>query len=239
MSIRYLRDKLEAHSWLRGVGRAMPITLGYIPIGFAFGVLAQKVGLSVFNTLAMSVFVYAGSSQLIAVGLFAAEIAPISIILTTFVVNLRHMLMALALAPYLSHWDKLEQIAFSYEITDETFALHSVEFQKSDPIAIESLALNITSQVSWVFGTWFGLVAGGLITDVRLFALDYALPAMFIALLIMQIKDKFQLIVAVITGILAVFLLLAGFNQWYVIAATLIGTTFGVVFEQWNNQPSS
>jgi len=234
-----LRAKFTAQDWLRGVSRAVPITLGYIPIGFAYGVLAQKAGLSAFNTLAMSIFVYAGSSQLIAVGLFAAGVEPLSIILTTFVVNLRHMLMASALAPYLSRWRKLKLAAFAYEITDESFALHSVEFLKGPPDAAESLALNMTAQVSWVLGSWLGLVAGELITDVKLFALDYALPAMFIALLLMQIKDKVQVIVAVSTGMIAVALLLAGLDQWYVIVATLIGATFGVVLEQWIKQSSS
>ncbi len=231
--------KLATHSWLRGISRAVPITLGYIPVGFAYGVLAQKAGLSAFNTMAMSLFVYAGSSQLIAVGLFAAGGAPLSIILTTLVVNLRHMLMASALAPYLNRWRKLELTAFAYELTDETFALHSVEFPKGAPNTVESLALNLTAQISWVFGSWLGVVAGGLITDVKLFALDYALPAMFIALLMMQLKDKIQMIVAVTTGVLAVILQLSGLDQWHVIVATIIGATLGVILEQWIKQLSS
>jgi len=243
LKIREWSVKADAGGWLRGVSRALPITLGYVPIGFAYGVLAQKAGLSAFNTLAMSILVYAGSSQLIAVGLLAAGAAPLSIILTTFIVNLRHMLMASALAPYLSRWRKFELSAFAYEITDESFALHSVEFPKvaqdGGPDPVESIVLNMTAQASWVLGGWLGLVAGSLITDIKLFALDYALPAMFIALLMMQIKDRVQLIVAIVTGILAVGLLLVGLDQWYVIAATLIGATLGVMVEQWINARSS
>ena len=84
-------------SLFRGMTKALPIALGYIPIGFAYGVLAQQAGLSTINTLLMSVIVYAGSSQLIAVGLFAATVPGLTIILTTFVVNLRHMLFSAAL----------------------------------------------------------------------------------------------------------------------------------------------
>ena len=239
MKIREWSIKADTGGWLRGVSRALPITLGYVPIGFAYGVLAQKAGLSAFNTLAMSILVYAGSSQLIAVGLLAAGATPLSIILTTFIVNLRHMLMTSALAPYLSRWRKLELSIFAYEVTDESFSLHSVEFPKvapdGGPDPVESIVLNITAQASWFLGGWLGLVAGSLITDIKLFALDYALPAMFIALLMMQIKDRVQLIVAIVTGILAVGLLLVGLDQWYVIAATLIGATFGVMVEQWIN----
>jgi 4-azaleucine resistance transporter AzlC len=241
------RSKLATYGWLRGVSRALPITLGYLPIGFAYGVLAQKAGLSAFNTLAMSVFVYAGSSQLIAVGLFAGGAAPLSIILTTFVVNLRHMLMASALAPYLSRWRVPALSAFAYEITDETFALHAVEFPRSasmpspnrGPKIAESLALNMTAQVSWILGGWLGLVAGGMITDIELLALDYALPAMFIALLMMQIKDRVALVIAVATGVLAVALLLVGLDKWYVIVATLVGATLGVMVEEWIKTRSS
>jgi 4-azaleucine resistance transporter AzlC len=74
--------------------QTLPIILGYVPVGFAYGVLAQKSGLSGINTLLMSLLVYAGSAQLIAVGLFAAGAAPLAIVATTFVVNLRHLLMS-------------------------------------------------------------------------------------------------------------------------------------------------
>ena len=233
------RKQLAAKRWLRGVSRAFPITLGYIPIGFAYGVLAQKAGLSAFNTLAMSIFVYAGSSQLIAVGLMAAQVAPISIILTTFIVNLRHMLMGSALAPFLNRWGKFELAAFAYELTDETFALHAMEFPKGPPGKAETLAVNLTAQVSWVVGSWLGILAGGLVTDVKPLALDYALPAMFIALLMMQIRDRVQVTVAIASGLLAVSFYLAGMTQWHVILATLLGASLGVVIEKWNKKSSS
>ncbi|MEE8390137.1 MAG: AzlC family ABC transporter permease, partial [Anaerolineae bacterium] len=85
--------------WLAGIIQAGPIVLGYIPIGLAFGVLAQKAGISTLNTLLMSLLVYAGSSQLIAVGLFASGVPALSVVLTTFVVNLRHVLLSAALSP--------------------------------------------------------------------------------------------------------------------------------------------
>ena len=74
MEIEGQSEKSGGSGWLRGASKALPITLGYVPIGFAYGVLAQKAGLSAFNTLAMSIFVYAGSSQLIAVGLRLAAL---------------------------------------------------------------------------------------------------------------------------------------------------------------------
>jgi 4-azaleucine resistance transporter AzlC len=234
-----IAEAFQSRGWLRGVSRAVPIAMGYIPIGFAYGVLAQKAGLSACNTLAMSIFVYAGSSQLIAVGLFAAAVTPLSIVLTTFVVNLRHLLMASALAPYLSRWRKLELAAFAAELTDETFAIHSLTFPQKNPDKAETLALNFAAQTSWVSGTALGVVAGNLITDVKPWALDYALPAMFIALLVMQIRDRVQVAVALLTGFLAVGLLIAGMTQWHIIVATLVGATLGVFLESWTKPASS
>jgi 4-azaleucine resistance transporter AzlC len=234
---------LEASSarrgWLTGTTQALPIVLGYVPIGIAYGILAQKAGISPANTLLMSVIVFAGSSQLIAVGLFAAGVPSLSVIITTFIVNLRHLLMSAAVAPYLKRWRKNQLMAFAHELTDETFALHSARFASEGPNKAEAFATNLTSQAAWVMGTWLGIVVGGFIRDTTPLALDYALPAMFIALLVMQIKDRVQIGVAILTGLLATGLLLAGVSQWHVILATLIGATVGVGIEQWTKKSSS
>ena len=225
--------------WLRGVMRAGPIVLGYIPIGLTFGVLAQKAGLSNVNALAMSLLVYAGSSQLIAVGLFTANASIPSIILTTFVVNLRHLLLSAALTPHLKRWRKSELAAFAYQLTDETFAVHSAQFSSGAPSKSEVFATNLTAQAGWVTGTWLGVTLGHLITDIQPFGLDYVLPAMFIALLILQIKDHVQVGVALLTGVLSVGLLVSGLGRWHVIVATVLGATAGAITEQWTKQPSS
>ena len=219
--------------WLSGFSQAMPIWLGYISVGFAYGVLAQKAGLSMLTAILMSVIVYAGSAQLIAVGLFAAGASAASIILTTFVVNLRHLLMSAAVSPHLKEWTKPQLVAFAFELTDETFVLHSSRFVTGDPLKTETFAINISSQCSWILGTWLGFAVGHVIMDVRLFALDYALPAMFIALLVLQIRDRVQVVVAILSGLLAVGLVLLGVGQWTAIIATISGATIGMVLEQW------
>jgi 4-azaleucine resistance transporter AzlC len=218
---------------INGVVRTLPVVLGYVAIGFAFGVLSQKAGLAWFNTLALSIVVYAGSAQLISVGLFVAGVVPISIVVTTFIVNLRHLLLSAALSPYLRGWRKREIAFFAYELTDESFAVHATQFAAGTWSKAEAFAANITAQVSWVAGTVLGIVAGGLIGDVRTLALDYALPALFIALLVLQIKDRVQIAVAVLSGLLALALVLAGVEQWNVIIATLFSATVGVGVEQW------
>jgi len=223
----------NAKVWQAGVLQALPIMLGYIPVGFAYGVLAQKAGISAFNTLLMSIIVYAGSSQLIVVGLISAGMPAVSIVITTFIVNLRHMLFSAALSPFLQGWRKPELAAFAFELTDETFAIHSVRMGQAMIDKREIFATNVTAQAAWIFGSWLGIVAGKSIADIEPFALDYALPAMFIALLVMQIKKWDQIGVAVLSGVLSVVFVQMGLDQWYVIAATLIGATSGVLVGRW------
>lgn len=216
-----------------GARRALPIVLGYIPIGFAYGVLADKSGLSVFNSLLMSVIVYAGSAQFIAVGLFAAATAPLLIILTTFVVNLRHMLMSAALSPFVASWRKRDIAFFSFELTDESFALHSTATKDLNENKIEALSLNITAQLSWITGTLLGVFASGLIVDIKPFGIDYALAAMFIGLLVGQCMGTVRVITAVLSGCIATALYMCGFDQFHVIIATVIGATIGLGVESW------
>lgn len=217
---------------------ALPIVFGYLPIGFAFGILAMQSGISALNTLAMSIFVYAGSAQLIAVGLFASGVSPYSIILTTFVVNLRHLLMSAALSPYLRSWPRGLIPIFAYEITDESFGVHSVRFPQVGAQPREAISINVISQVAWVAGTALGIFAGDLIQDVKPFGLDYALVAMFVALLVFQLKNRRVLVVAILAGLLSTTLLMVGISQWNVIIATLIGATLGVFFESWTKAQS-
>jgi len=215
------------------VKRALPIVLGYVPIGFAYGVLAGKSGLSQANTLLMSLIVFAGSAQFIAVGLFASGTGPAAVILTTFVVNLRHLLMAASLGPYLSGWKKRSLAFFAYQLTDETFALHSSNAGQLSECKLEALSLNMTAQFSWVLGTGLGIVASELIGDVKPLGLDYALAAMFIGLLVGQCTSPVRIITAIISGAIATVLYLAGWHQFHIIIATVVGATLGLGVEQW------
>lgn len=210
---------------------ALPVVMGYLPVGFAYGVLGINAGISTFNTIIMSLLVFAGSAQLMSTSFFAQGLNPFSIIFTTFVVNLRHLLMSASLSTHMKKWNKAEVAGFCYELTDETFAVHSLRFSRGEENPLRAISINFICQSSWIVGTILGVLAGNLITDVKPFALDYALPAMFIALLLLQIRHKKHVLVAITGGILSMFLWVAGITQWNVILATLIGATLGAIIE--------
>ncbi|HBH27796.1 MAG TPA: branched-chain amino acid ABC transporter permease [Desulfofustis sp.] len=225
--------------FMAGSRQALPIVLGYLPVAFAYGVLAQKSGLNGINAIGMSIIVFAGSAQLIGAAMFAAGASPAALIVTTFLVNLRHLLMSAALAPKLSGWKKHHLALFGYELTDETFALHTMRMARAIPPMAETFGVNVTAQCSWVAGSIIGFFAGGRITQVEAIGLDYALPAMFIALLVPQLITASHLAAAALAGALSTVLYLAGLSQSHVIAATIIGASAGLWIESWIRPRSS
>ena len=229
-----LKDYEKLDQALIGMVRAVPIILGYLPIGLAFGVLASTAGLSASSAVAMSVFVYAGSSQLIAVGLIGAGAEAAAITMTVFLVNLRHMLMSAYLAPFLGRLNRLQQALFSYELTDESFAIHSAFFRRQGvPPKTELFALNLSAHLAWISGTLLGAWIGSRLTfDITTYGIDYALPAMFIALLVMQIDSSRRAAIAVLAAAISLFLYLVGISQLYVILATVIAATAGAFLKQ-------
>ncbi|MBN2047090.1 MAG: AzlC family ABC transporter permease [Anaerolineaceae bacterium] len=230
---------LRRNQLLNGAAQAVPVMLGYVPVGFAYGVLAQNSGVTPFNVVIMSLLVYAGSSQLVAAALFGMDIQPYSMILTTFVINLRHMLMSAAISQKLRGWSKPELTLFGLELTDETFALHSTRFAVHRPEKLPTFTANFLAQISWIFGSWLGVTAGSMIRDTRPFGLDFVLPAMFIALIFMQLEKGRQLFIALIAGALSILFLQLGLSQWNVILATVLGALIGALLEQWTQPPNS
>lgn len=222
-----------------GIRQALPIVLGYVPVSFAYGVLAQKAGISLSGTVAMSILLYAGSGQFIAVDMIGRGLPMASIILTIFVVNLRHLLMSAALAPYFKKWPGRLRWLFGYELTDETFAVHAGRFSNGDRPRAETLAVNITAHCSWITGSLLGALFSGLLADDKALGLDFAMPSMFIALLVGQCrKGKLVMLTALVGAALSVGLVMAGVNRWNVIIATVVAATVGALLSGRENPAS-
>ncbi|MBT4087076.1 MAG: branched-chain amino acid ABC transporter permease, partial [Deltaproteobacteria bacterium] len=141
--------------------------------------------------------------------------------------------MTAALSPFLKLWRKRELAAFAFEVTDETFGIHAAMFSSDNYLKESAFTVNIAAQISWLTGTWIGIVASQMITDIEMLALDFALPAMFIGLLVMATNDRTKALVAILAGSLSVLFSQLHLEQWNVIIATLIGATSGVLLTRW------
>ena len=212
--------------FFRGMRLAMPIVLGYLPIGFTFGILAVQAGMTPVTTALMSLFVYAGSSQLIATGLLSAGVGTASIVLTTFIVNLRHMLMSAALTPYLKHWSKPLQAWFAFELTDESFAANQGRFYSSQTVNTgETLGLNFCAHSGWLIGSLLGTLFDSTIGRVEPLGLDFALPAMFIALILPHLAIRRRSLAVLSGTFFSLAFAIAGAGQWSVLLATFVAAT--------------
>ncbi len=214
-----------------GMIASWPICLGYLAIGIAFGVIAQKAGLHPFEIGLMSLLVYAGSSQFIAVSMLSAGAGFFAIVITTFTVNLRHLLMSSSLSTYLSGLGNGWLSAFAYGVTDESFALNTANFRERDWDWRRALVLNHTANLAWIGSTMAGGY-GGQFIPAGAFGIDYALVAMFICLLIFQIRGVLYVVIALISGLAAVLLSLCIPGNSYIIIASTAAATLGVILKR-------
>jgi len=222
-------------SWLAiikdGVVGAWPICLGYLAIGLAFGVIAQKAGFSPMEIGLMSFLVYAGSAQFIGISMLSAGAGIIPIIITTFTINLRHMLMSSSLSTFMRNLGIGRLSLFAYGVTDESFALNTARFRDGNWDWRRALVLNHTSNLAWIISTVAGGFSGRFIPAGAL-GIDYALIAMFVCLLVFQLRGRLYVIVAIISGILAVALSLLLPGNAYIVAASVIAATLGVFLKK-------
>jgi len=232
-------DSYSVKKWLKadgvfveGLSAAWPICVGYFPIGLAFGVLAQKAGLSPAAIGMMSLLVFAGSSQFIAVAMLSNGVAIASIIATTFMVNLRHLLMSSALSVYLGDSSKRMLPLFAYGVTDESFAVNLGKFTSDRWDLKRSLVVNHISNIVWIGSTVIGGY-GGQFVPARAFGIDYALIAMFICLLVFQLNGKKYIIIAILSGVLAVVFSLILPGSAYIVLASISASTIGVIVKKW------
>lgn len=186
-----------------GFAAAWPICLGYFPIGMALGVLARQAGLTPLDIGLMSLLVFAGSAQFIAVAMLAAGSSPGAIIATTFVVNFRHVLMSSALAVHLHGVSKRFLVLFAYGVTDESFAVNMARFRDGGWDRWRALVVHHTANSVWFVATVTGCLVGSLIPE-GAFGIDFALPAMFLALLVLQLQSRIHIATAIAAATVSV-----------------------------------
>lgn len=221
------KSNIKFKDFFDGIRLFLPIGAGYLPLGFACGIVCAEAGMSVMQIFVMSLLIYAGAGQYIAGGMIAAGASPLSIIITTFIVNSRHILYTSVLYPYISKWSFFRQSLFAAQITDEVFAMHSSFMNKNNANTVTAFTLNIFSHFSWIISNTIGGISASLIPDSSKFGLDFTLYALFIALIIPRLINIAQGIALVTGGIIAAVFAL--FNMVYigVIAGALVGAFAG------------
>lgn len=225
----------SAYSFMDGVRDCVPTLLGYISIGIAMGVVGIASGLHIWHIFLLATFVYAGSSQFIICAMIASG-SPISaIIMTTFIVNLRHFLLSSALAPSFTTYTLWTNIRIGSLVTDESFGVAITKVVNKLPITDKWMhGLNVTAYLVWILSCTIGAYFGKWFPNPEVFGLDFALTSMFIALLILQLqtisKSKLMHYLFLMLWMVAFMLLFSLFvsSSLAVILSTIMVATIGV-----------
>ncbi|WP_334320887.1 AzlC family ABC transporter permease [Gilliamella apicola] len=222
-----------------GVYACIPTLLGYIGIGIAAGVVGKSAHLSVLEITLLAVIIYAGASQFIVTGLMLVATPISAIIFTVFLVNSRHFLMSMATAPTFRKYSLLNNIGIGSLLTDESFAVAMNAIANKEPInAAWMHGLNLTAYITWILSCFIGALIGEWLPDPTKFGLDYALVAMFIGLLYLQlIGDKTKRltnrVIAMLTvTVLLVLLLRFISSEMAILISTFAGCFMGVAMER-------
>jgi 4-azaleucine resistance transporter AzlC len=207
--------------------RTIPVFFGYISIGIAYGFLLVKTGLPWFWAPIMSIVIFAGAAQFLALGLLSAGTPPLQMALAVFLLNARHMVYGFSLLDRYSRF-KRWKLYLIFGLTDETYALLTTidPPEGVDPENFDA-AVTMLNQLWWTLGSTIGALFGSVIGwDAP--GLDFALTALFVVLLVEQVKSirrpgPFLIALSVSAG-----LMILGFGESILLVGIIVAS--GAVF---------
>ncbi len=224
-------------SFVQGARDTIPLLIAAIPFGIVYGALAVAGGLSELATLAMSILVFAGSSQFIAVTLLAASAALPVILMTVFIVNLRHMLYAASLMPEVKAWPQYLRAITAFWLTDETYAVvaNRIIRRPRDPLLHwYYLGSALAMYGNWILCSYIGMTLGKQIPDLTSWGLDIAMVVAFIGIVVPLLQDLPKIACALTAGICAA-LTFDWPNQTGLLLSSLLAIVVGLLIERSQN----
>ncbi|APR36567.1 branched-chain amino acid ABC transporter permease [Paraburkholderia sp. SOS3] len=217
-----------------GARDTIPMLIGAAPFGVIFGTLVAAGPLHLWHGQLMSLIVFAGSAQFIALGLVAGHASLAVIWATTFVVNLRHVLYSATLAPHVAHLPARWRWALGGLLTDEVFAVAWAHYRLHPPGSVGPyyfLGSGLSMYLNWQIWTLAGLLFGAAFPGLQSLGLDFAMVATFIAIVVPQLVALRYLAAAVTAGALAFF-----WQAWPyklgLLAAVFAGVAVGVLLSR-------
>lgn len=226
-----LRKTIVNNSLISGFKDQLPYNLGVIPFGVVFGAYAISIGISPVQAISFSLLVNAGSAQIAALGLFLENINPILIIFSIALINLRFMLYSASLAVKLYKLNSYWKLLLSYWLTDTTFLLILNKCQLDNPNEHKWYYFGVAfgQWSAWELSCALGVLLGPVIP--ASLSLGFALPLLFISLLMGHLSSKPMVVSAITSGILEVVLINLP-NNLGLFFSILIGILVGLFIEQ-------
>jgi len=208
-----------------GFKATLPFMVGAAPFGVIFGAIAtQKAGLSPYETAALSLFVFSGSAQFVAISLLTLGAGAWTVWLATLILNLRHTLYAAALVPYVRHLSLPWRFVLSAGLTDETFAAMEERYRRNGRQAHSHwayLTSVVSMYVNWQCWTILGIVTGQQFAGLKDSGLAFAVIATFIGMVVQKLTTPGARAAAAIAGVLAAALAFLPHNLGLTIATVV------------------
>ncbi|MFB6166132.1 MAG: AzlC family ABC transporter permease [Haloarculaceae archaeon] len=188
----------------RGVRDVAPLLLGIAPFGLVAGIAAVNAGYGLPTAVALSVVVYAGASQLAVLDLLGRDAALSAVVLTAVVINLRMLMYSASLSPYFADRSGRMKAGLAYLLTDQAYALSIARFRadRASDRRAYYLGVAVTLWIVWQAATVAGALLGTGVPDA--WGLEFAVPLVFLALLVPAVEDRNGLVAAVAAGTVAV-----------------------------------
>lgn len=227
------------HEFLQGLRDMLPMLLGAMPFGIIYGSLAGAAGLDAWQTVGMSVLVFAGSAQFIAISLLGGGATLAVLWLTTLVVNLRHALYSATLQPFVRHLPKRWRVPLAFWLTDEAFAVVQQRYAQSDDSPNKHwyfLGAGLAMYGNWVSCTLIGLVFGQAVPNLAAWGLDFAMIATFVGIVVPMLRNRPQIAAALVAAVTALIFHDLPYKLG-LMAAALAGIVVGVALERYQRSP--
>ena len=216
----------RSRDFLTGLAEVAPVVVAYIPIGLLWGTLAAAKGISPLEAVMMSVIVFAGSAQFVAVDMWHDPVPVLLLTFTALIVNIRHVLMSASLSRHIDAIPRNWHPLVAYFLVDESWALAERRALQTPLTLAYYLGITVPLAATWWVTSGVGAMLGRALGDPSALGLDFAFSAMFIAILMGFWKGPSTAGVLVASGAVAAATHLAFDGPWYIVTGGVAGALY-------------
>lgn len=228
-----LRPHMSSSQFITGMRHSVPILISTAPFGLLYGAIAVDQGLTVWQALLMSMTIYAGASQLVGIELFQNHVAPWLVVLSIFIVNIRHVLYSAAIGRHIGHFTPWQQAIGFFFLIDPQYAVAEREAENGRKLTFAwFMGLALPVYTLWNIESVLGAVFGKLIPDPEAFGIDFLLPLYFFGLVMGFHKRPLWLPVVAVSAVVSVIALKAIGSPWHVSIGALAGVFYAAAFSR-------
>ena len=214
--------------FLLGAKSAIPVVIAYLPMGIAYAITARSAGLYILETIMMSVCVFTGAGQMLAAQMLVEHADLVAIVIATFVINLRYIIMSTCVVNGLKGSPLYLKMMATFGVTDEAFAIFATR-REEDRSMTYWMGLMLTTYLSWILGAVIGALTSNILPEIISNSFGIAMHAIFIAMVVPELKGNKGLTLTVcITALLSTLFSLFLDSAWAIVCATIVGAGIGV-----------